>query len=287
MRRRHSILTTVFPNSGFHHWQMVELLGADFPPEERRFSEEPYLEPKEDVHYCRYPDFLPRLEMGEKTIYVDLVYTEAAPGEGTCGKLLKAASGPKKTPSRGANEIRFFKLSDDGRIERPQNPEKFHCSSAGKERFLLEVVLIINSKLCPDPAKTPTQDYRKLMCRRKEYCAFELTAAYRRLVEVIQVIRGKVVRLGVAHGAAAPTDKLHPTTEAAWRLLCSFQSIEAVMFKLRSQRRFPRRITNFTDFLRCSDRQMQSFYDYWCDEKRVGREIVEKKTLEYFIHRSL
>src|SRR5690606_13730159 len=125
---------------------------------------------------ARVSDFLPRLRLGpsgKKIIRIDLLYTEAVPGEGAYGIYLEESQGTDvidgatvKRSAFGANTISLLKIKD-GRDE-VFRPDEFTIAeeSEKQEMYVLEVMLILNANICPQ-AGMAEEDACKAHCRRK------------------------------------------------------------------------------------------------------------------------
>lgn len=131
------------------------------------------------------------------------------------------------------------------------------------------------------------------MCLRKEWYARELIIGYRRVIQILQYLihgHGDPEEWVEIHTEGCGTDQvLHPSLEGAWRLLCSFESISEVLIATGLSKILPTD-PKLSDYLHLVEKQplaFNSYIDYWRTAKRVRRHIVERKTLEYFMRKSI
>lgn len=284
--KRHSILTNQFPQVGFHHFSVSELLKSG----QRDFNAS-FRGRALSSSTGHQADFLPPVHYHGSTFLTDLFCCELDQEESA--RILAQSKGASRS-SLGAAYINVKDLDTNQYCELPEVRRRIQKGDKGNFRFQLVIFLdSIYSNLQEKGGQgMGSRSSLDLLCERKVLFAKELTTVYRNYVNAWLYLFGQMASPPIGQ-RSKPTlmghFSHHPTDEGAWRLVCGFTSIWTIFAKFSCFPQF-RNINTPSDYLRFKTEypdDHDSYLEFWKREERVPAYIVEKKTFEYFIYKSI
>jgi hypothetical protein len=227
------------------------------------------------------------------------------------GKLLSQVAVENKAPKTGAEQheqlgtllVKYAGILDNEQVSIIE----------------FQITIFVSQDDCPGYTHNPdSREGRELAALRSEHVAYELTTGYRRYIShllllincaarisqwkdgrrlplpLMKVTAGRVVSTG---SPASQLGELHATTEDAWRLLCTFHSVEIAAKRVNryitSQEAFVLGLQDFVHSLtEASSRgeepgTAELILRHLYEEKGIKWEIGLRKALEYYIYESL
>lgn len=298
-----TVLTARFPTSGFHHYTTDELV--------ERLNNFPQIRRLTGCTWI-HPDYLPQTRFKNKIIRFHLLCIDAhAPGSKLNCPVSEhlyqmiRESPPRETSwdphetlleNRGSVSTtcvyRYLPIDGNSSGIELEGADvsnlKFflHDNKPGEIVFNLKIGLL--GEYFGNPlASDELTDLRK--CERKEWFAMELIIGYRRITKVLAKLMGRQSLAENDSVVSFHSPELHPSIKGAWRLVCKFSSIRQSLEVLQLWERF-RKNCNLETFLAFIDEDPKSYKEYiryWCHEKRVKPHVIEKRTIEFFIHQDI
>lgn len=213
---------------------------------------------------------------------------------------------PLENPEHGGRAGEPVPISDDEKFRRIWNLLQDERVST------VDLVLRIDV-LSAEAVKSsePNISVHQFAARRKEWVASEFTTGYRRVIcHILQCLgstanqwhhlKGSFLPLELSSDLPPPSilntnqsDGLHSTPEDAWRLLCSFHSVEICAKAVNKQGHYVLGLQDFisglTSEIGDKDGSTPSLIllNALYEEKAIARRVGLRKVLEYFIYEEL